>query len=71
MTNELTALLTTIASASASFVAILGGFIASKLIAVNGEREAVQHTAPAHQLLHISGNLHNQLCKLKLIILVL
>lgn len=41
MTNELTALLTTIASASASFVAILGGFIASKLIAVNGEREAV------------------------------
>ena len=41
MTNELSALLTTIASASASFVAILGGFIASKLIAVNGEREAV------------------------------
>lgn len=41
MTNELSSLLTTIASASASFVAILGGFIASKLIAVNGEREAV------------------------------
>lgn len=42
MTNELTSLLTTIASASASFVAILGGFIASKLIAVNGERDAVE-----------------------------
>ena len=41
MTNELSSLLTTIASASASFVAILGGFIASKLIAVNGERDAV------------------------------
>ena len=41
MINELSSLLTTIASASASFVAILGGFIASKLIAVNGEREAV------------------------------
>lgn len=31
----------TIASASASFVAIIGGFIASKLISINGEREAV------------------------------
>lgn len=41
MINNLSSLLTTIASASASFVAILGGFIVSKLIAVNGEREAV------------------------------
>lgn len=32
---------TTIASLSASFVAILGGFIASKLITVNGERERI------------------------------
>lgn len=42
MSNELSSLLTTIASASASFVAILGGFVASRLIAVNGEREAVE-----------------------------
>lgn len=40
--NELTTTLTTIASASASFVAILGGFVASKLIAINGERSAVE-----------------------------
>lgn len=33
-------MLLTIAGASASFVAILGGFIASKLIAINGERES-------------------------------
>ena len=39
MEYDLTATLTTIAAASASFVAILGGFIASKLIAVSGERE--------------------------------
>ena len=39
MVYDLTTVLTTIAAASASFVAILGGFIASKLIAVNGERE--------------------------------
>ena len=39
MTYDLTAVLTTIAAASASFVAILGGFIASKLIAISGERE--------------------------------
>ncbi len=32
----------TIASASASFVAIIGGFIASKLISINGDREAVE-----------------------------
>ena len=32
---------TTIASASASFVAIIGGFVASKLISINGERSAV------------------------------
>ena len=34
-------LFTTIASASASFVAIIGGFVTSKLISVNGERSAV------------------------------
>lgn len=41
MTYELTTLLTTIAAASASIVAILGGFIASKLISISGERSAV------------------------------
>lgn len=41
MTYDLTPLLTTIASSSASFAAILGGFIASKLISISGEREAV------------------------------
>lgn len=35
---ELTPILTTIATASASIVAILGGFIASKLIAISSER---------------------------------
>ena len=35
---DLTSLLTTIAAASASIVAILGGFIASKLISIDGER---------------------------------
>ena len=38
---DLTPLLTTIAAASASIVAILGGFIAGKLISISGEREAV------------------------------
>ena len=42
MSNELTSLLSTIASVSASFVAILGGFVASKLITINGERAAVK-----------------------------
>lgn len=40
--NEISSLLLTIAGASASFVAILGGFIASKLIAINSERDATQ-----------------------------
>ena len=40
MLNDISSLLLTIAGASASFVAILGGFIASKLIAINGERES-------------------------------
>ncbi len=40
MTYDLTAVLTTIAAASASIVAILGGFIASKLIAISSERSA-------------------------------
>ena len=35
---ELTSFLTTIAAASASFVAVLGGFIASKLISIDSER---------------------------------
>lgn len=39
--HDLTSFLTTIASASASIVAILGGFIASKLLTINGERERV------------------------------
>lgn len=38
---DLTAVLTTIAACSASIVAILGGFIASKLIALNAERDEV------------------------------
>ena len=42
MSNAISSLLLTIAGASASFVAILGGFIASKLIAINSERDAVQ-----------------------------
>ena len=42
MSNELTSRLSTIASVSASFVAILGGFVASKLITINGERAAVK-----------------------------
>lgn len=40
MLYDLTTVLTTIAAASASIVAILGGFIASKLIAISGERSA-------------------------------
>ena len=38
MLNEISSLLLTIAGASASFVAILGGFIASKLISINNDR---------------------------------
>lgn len=38
---NLTAMLTTISAASASFVAILGGFIASKLLSIIGERDSV------------------------------
>lgn len=40
MDYDLTTVLTTIAAASASIVAILGGFIASKLIAISSERSA-------------------------------
>ena len=36
---DLTVLLTTIAAASASFIAILGGLVASKLLSINGERD--------------------------------
>ena len=38
---DLTTVLTTIAACSASIVAIVGGFIASKLIAINTERDEV------------------------------
>ena len=38
---DLTSVLTTIAACSASLVAILGGFIASKLIAINTDRDEV------------------------------
>lgn len=41
MCYDLTAFLTTIASSSAGIVAILGGFIASKLISIDGERDSV------------------------------
>lgn len=41
MVYDLTYILTTIAACSASIVAILGGFIASKLIAINAERDEV------------------------------
>ena len=36
---DLTVLLTTIAAASASFIAILGGLVANKLLSINGERD--------------------------------
>ena len=38
---DLTTFLSTIASASSGIVAILGGFIASKLISISGERDTV------------------------------
>lgn len=38
---DLTSFLTTVASSSAGIVAILGGFIASKLISIDGERDSV------------------------------
>ena len=41
MVYDLTSILTTIAACSASIVAIIGGFIASKLIAINAERDEV------------------------------
>ena len=41
MSYDLTAFLTTVAASSASIVAILGGFIASKLITISGERDAL------------------------------
>lgn len=41
MEYDLSPLLTTIAGASASIVAIIGGFIASKLISISGDRQAV------------------------------
>ena len=39
MLNNISSLLLTIAGVSASFVAILGGCIAAKLISINQERE--------------------------------
>ena len=44
MIYDLTALLTTISAVAASIVAILGGFIASKLISLNSERETVNES---------------------------
>ena len=41
MIYDLTTLLSTIAATSASFVAILGGFIASKLISISSDRNGV------------------------------
>lgn len=41
MSYDLTAFLTTVAASSSSIVAILGGFIASKLITISGERDAL------------------------------
>lgn len=38
---DLTSFLTTVASSSAGIVAILGGFIASKLISIDGERDSI------------------------------
>ena len=38
---DLTSFLTTVASSSAGIVAILGGFIASKLISIDGERNSI------------------------------
>lgn len=38
---DITSILITISAASASFVAILGGLIASKLLSISGERDAV------------------------------
>ncbi len=42
MLNDISSLLLTIAGASASFVAILGGFIASKLISLNNDRDVAE-----------------------------
>ena len=42
MLNEASNLLFAIAGVSASFVAILGGFIASKLITINSERDIAE-----------------------------
>lgn len=39
MSNEISSLLLTIAGVSASFVAIIGGFVASRLITINSERD--------------------------------
>lgn len=44
---ELTELLIAIASIAASFVAILGGFIVSKLLAISAEREMVEYDLEA------------------------
>lgn len=42
MLNNISSLLLTIAGASVSFVAILGGFIASKLISTNNDRDVAE-----------------------------
>ncbi len=43
MINEISSLLLTVAGVSASFVAILGGCIAAKLISINQERESCKN----------------------------
>ena len=41
MVYDLTSLLTTVSAGSASFIAIIGGLIATKLIDINNQRAAV------------------------------
>ena len=42
MLNDISSLLLTISGVSASFVAILGGFIVSKLISINSDRDVAE-----------------------------
>lgn len=52
MNESIQSLLYTIASLSASFVAILGGFVASKLLSISSERESIKN-----QLSKITGDM--------------
>ena len=62
MSYDLTAFLTTVAASSASIVAILGGFIASKLITISGERDAllVKLNSIEEELRYKSAELDNR-----------